>query len=70
MAVVTRSGSLEHSEVDEQQSARESVDQVMPDRYRDRGFADAAGADDGDKARSVQLSRQLENVVVPADHSA
>ena len=30
----------------------------MPDRYRDGGFADAAGADDGDKARSVQLGRQ------------
>ena len=63
-------GIAEHSEIDEQHSARESFDQVMPDRYRDRGFADAAGADDGDKARSVQLRRELENVVVPADHPA
>ena len=43
---------------------------MMPDRDRDRGLADAAGADDGDKARSGQLSRQREDVVVPADHPA
>ena len=63
-------GIAEHSEIDEQHGARESLDQVMSDRDRNRGLADAAGADDGDKARSVQLSRQLENVVIPADHSA
>jgi hypothetical protein len=31
----------------------------MSDRYRNGGFADAAGTDNGDKARSIQLSRQL-----------
>jgi hypothetical protein len=43
---------------------------MMSDRYRNRGLADAAGADNGDEARSVQLSRQPEYVVIPADHSA
>ena len=60
----------DHSQIDEQHSARESFDQVMPDRYRDGGFADAAGADDGDEPRSIQLGRELENIVIPADHPA
>src|SRR6202035_1970727 len=42
----------------------------MSDRYRNGGFADASGADDGDEARGVQLRRQLQNVSVPANDSA
>ena len=63
-------GIAQHPEIDEQHGAREGLDQMMSDRDRDRGLADAAGADDGDKARRGQLSRQPENVVVPADHPA
>ncbi len=41
----------------------------MSDRDRNRGLANATGADDCDKARGVQPSRQLENVIVASDHS-
>ena len=62
-------GIAQHSKIDEQHGAGEGLDQVMSDRYRDRGFADAASADDRDKARSGQLSRKPENVIVAPDHS-
>ena len=52
-------GIAEHAEIDEQHRAGESFDQMMSDRYRHRGLADAAGADDGDEARSVELRRQF-----------
>jgi hypothetical protein len=42
---------------------------MMSDSYRDRGLANATGADDCDKARGIQPSRQLENVIVASDHS-
>ena len=42
----------------------------MTDRYRNGGFADASGTDDGDKARGVQLSRQLQNIFGPANYAA
>jgi hypothetical protein len=41
----------------------------MCDGDRDGRLADATSPDDGDEARSGQFSRQLENVVLPADHS-
>ena len=63
-------GITQHSKIDEQHGAREGFGQVMSNGHRNRGLADAAGADDGDKARRGQLRRQLENVVIPADHSA
>ena len=59
----------QHSKIDEKHGAREGLDQVMPNRDRNSGFADAPGADDGDKARCGQLSRQPEKVVVAPDHS-
>jgi hypothetical protein len=37
---------------------------------RDRRLADAACANDGDKARSRQVGRQLQDVVIPADDPA
>ena len=43
-------GIAQHSKIDEQHGAREGLDQVMSDRYRNRGFADAARTDDRDKA--------------------
>src|SRR4051812_2661514 len=43
---------------------------MMCNSYRDGRLTNTAGADDGDKARCSELSRQLENVVIPADHSA
>ena len=42
---------------------------MMSNRDRNRGFADAANANEGDKARSVQFSRDPENVVGAPDHS-
>ena len=42
---------------------------MMSDRDRNRGLANATGADDRDKARGVQPGRQLENVIVASDHS-
>ena len=62
-------GIAQHAKIDEQHGAGEGLDQMMSDRDRDRGFANAANADDGDKARSGQLSRELENVIVAPDHS-
>src|SRR3954468_10122402 len=41
---------------------------MMSNGHRDGRLADSAGADDGDEARSDQLSRYPENVVIPADH--
>ncbi len=65
-----QAGIAEHSQIDEQHGAREGFDQVMPDRDRNGGLADAAGADDRDEARRVELGRQLEDVVVAAEHAA
>ena len=62
-------GIAQHAEIDEQHGARERLEQLMPDRHRNRGLADAPGADDGDKARGGQLSRQPEKVVVAPDHA-
>ena len=42
----------------------------MSNRYRNGGLADASGTDDGDEARGVQLSRQLQNIFVPANYAA
>ena len=69
-AVVTRLGSLSIPRSTNSTAPAKAFGQVMPNRHRNRRLADAAGADDGDKARSGQLSRQLENVVIPADHPA
>ena len=66
--MATRFGIAQHAEIDEEHGAGEGLEQVMSDRDRDRGLADAAGADDGDEARGGQLRRQLENVVVATDH--
>jgi hypothetical protein len=60
---------LRRSEIDEQYRARKGFEQVVSDRDRGRSLADAAGADDGDEARSFQLSSDLENVVIAADHA-
>ena len=45
-----QAGIAQHAEVDKDRSTRERGRQVVPDRHRDRGLADAAGADDGDEA--------------------
>jgi len=37
--------------------------QIMANRYRNRGFADAAGAYDGYKACGGELIREPQNVV-------
>ena len=42
----------------------------MCNGYRNRRLADAASANDGDETRRGQAGRQLENVVIAADHSA
>ena len=62
-------GIAQHAEIDEEHGAGEGLDQVMSDRHRNRGLADAARADDRDEARSGQLGRQPENVVVAPDHA-
>ena len=67
-AVATRLRIAQHAQVDEEHGPRESLDQVMPDRHRDRRLADAAGTDDRDQACSVQPSRKPENIVVAPDH--
>ena len=59
---------VQHAQVDEEHGPRESLDQVMADRHRDRRLADPAGTDDRDQACSVQPSRKPENIVVAPDH--
>ena len=41
----------------------EALLQIMANRYRNRGFADAAGAYDGYKACGGELIREPQNVV-------
>ena len=57
--MVASFGIAQHAEIDEQHRTCKGVGQVMCDGDRDRRLADAASADDGDQARSGQLSRQL-----------
>ncbi len=52
-----QAGIAQHPEIGEKNGARECLDQVMSNRHRNRGFADAARARDCDKARGSQLSR-------------
>ena len=56
-------GIAQHAKIDEEHGAGEGLDQIMSNRYRNRGFADAAGADDRDKACGGQLRREHENVI-------
>ena len=60
----------QHPEIDEEDRTREGVHQVMCNGDRDRRLADATSADDGDKARSGQVSRQLQDIIIPSDNSA
>ena len=60
----------QHPEIDEEDRTREGVHQVMCNGDRDRRLADATSADDGDKARSGQVGRQLQDIIIPADDSA
>ena len=41
-AVATRVGIAQHAKIDEEHDAGEGLDQMMSDRHRNRGFADAA----------------------------
>ncbi len=52
------------------EKARESRRQVMCNGDRNGRFADAARPDDRHKARSGQISRQLKNIFIAAEHSA
>ena len=45
-AVADQVGIAQHSEIDEEHGAGKGLDQMMSNRNRDRGFADAADAHD------------------------
>src|SRR5271155_3100975 len=62
-------GIAQHAKIDEEYGTSEGLDQMMSDRYRDRGLADAADADNADETGGGQLGRELEDVVAAPDHA-
>lgn len=62
-------GIAERGKVDEMRGVGESLEQVVRDRHRNGGLADAARADDRDEARADELVGDGGDRIVAADHA-